>query len=120
MIRRGTPDPVASMLADARRRQGLTLTELSERIVGGDGLRTKLSMYERGLTSPTLRALRAWTDALGVDLVLLAEGAAYGDMIDVLAVAFETDGTGCDHAEPACADCLAAIAIRTLHDRRAV
>lgn len=42
------------------------------------------------------------------------------DMRDVLAVAFETDGGGCDHSEPACSGCLADIAIRTIGAGRAL
>lgn len=39
---------------------------------------------------------------------------------DVLATAFETDGTGCEHGDEACSDCLATIALRTLREGRAL
>lgn len=51
-----------------------------------------------------------------------AEGADVSDeMRDVLVTAFETDGTGCEHTdtEPACFDCLADIALRTIREGRA-
>lgn len=38
----------------------------------------------------------------------------------VLATAFETDGTGCEHGDEACSDCLATIALRTLQEGRAL
>ncbi len=34
----------------------------------------------------------------------------------MLATAFETDGSGCQHREHTCSACLASIAIRTLRD----
>lgn len=42
------------------------------------------------------------------------------EMADVLAVAFETDGNGCDHGEPACSNCLARVALLTIREGRAV
>lgn len=35
---------------------------------------------------------------------------------DMLATAFETDGSGCEHREPTCSDCLADTAVRVLKD----
>lgn len=78
MIRRGSPDPVAVALAAARRTQGLTLADVSQRLCGSDSARTQLSLWERGLAWPTLHSLRRWADALGLDLTTAAKPSREG------------------------------------------
>jgi hypothetical protein len=46
--------------------------------------------------------------------VLPPDSDGDADLLSMLATAFETHGTGCDHGEPACSDCLALIAVQTL------
>ena len=52
--------------------------------------------------------------------VIPPDGTALAELHAVLATAYETDGSGCDHGEPACSDCLADLTLNTLRAGRAL
>lgn len=67
-----------------------------------------------------MAALAAGNYLIALDGLVHAAADGDDEMVNVLAVAFETGGSGCEHGEPTCSDCLARIALRTIREGRAV
>lgn len=61
-------DPIVAQLQQIREEAGVSQTEIGRRL--GMTTYSNCSEYERGVMSPNLRAVRAWAEALGYDLVL--------------------------------------------------
>lgn len=62
---RGGRHPLIELLIDVRRRKGITQVQLSK-MMGYD--RSRICQYELGTTSPTLRFLEVWAQALGCSI----------------------------------------------------
>jgi transcriptional regulator with XRE-family HTH domain len=69
-----TDDPIITMLHAERLRQGLSQRQVGELI--GHTSYGSIYAWEAGVTSPTLRNLRRWAEALGVDLQARSRGGA--------------------------------------------
>lgn len=59
-------DPLVVLLAETRERARLSQRQVG-RVMGTST--ASLSVWERGTAQPTLRNLRAWCEALGLDLI---------------------------------------------------